>query len=104
MLVVDDNRIKLSISYEDAMSNAAIDISTSGQSVTQTLTAETETIVQTEQSLYGDAGNDTLTVDLSFNYFDIEHPNSETITFNPNAVIHGSIAENGWYSLNLMLS
>ena len=82
MIVVDDDYIQLSASAKGARRGEPIDIVVNGESVTQILTFETETIVQTAQSLYGDAGNDTLTVDLSFNYVDYYPPNSETITFN----------------------
>ncbi|QDD11047.1 calcium-binding protein [Candidatus Methylopumilus planktonicus] len=91
VIVVDDNHIKLSVSSEGAMNGEPIVIDVNDQNAIQSLTFETETTLQTEQSLYGDAGNDTLTVDLSFNYVDYYPPNSETITFNPSAVIHDSL-------------
>ena len=71
MIVVNENYIRLSESYGDALSGIAIDIEVNGQNEIQSLTL----IDQTEQSLYGDAGNDTLTVDLSLDYLDIYHLN-----------------------------
>jgi Ca2+-binding RTX toxin-like protein len=97
VIVVDDDNIQLSVSLEGAMNGEPIEILVNAQDVTQSLTFEAETIIQSEQSLYGDAGNDTLTVDLSFDYLDVEHPNSETITFDPNTVIHDSDSYSGKY-------
>jgi Ca2+-binding RTX toxin-like protein len=95
VIVIDAHRISLSEDYAGATANPPepITISTDGWFMgTQGFIAPTQ---HTEQSLYGDAGNDTLTVDLSFNYFDISHPNSETITFNPGAVLRDSFSNNG---------
>ena len=94
VIAIDEHRISLSEDYAGATANppVSIDISTTTFYGTQGFIAPTQ---HTEQSLYGDAGNDTLTVDLSFNYFDISHPNSETITFNPSAVLRDSFSYNG---------
>jgi Ca2+-binding RTX toxin-like protein len=97
VIVVNENYIRLSESYGDALSGIAIDIVVNGQYAIQSLTL----IDQTEQSLYGDAGNDTLTVDLSLNYLDIYHPNSEAITFNPSQVLRESFDFGGTYYLDV---